>query len=126
MKTFVRGLLFAAALAVGANGLMAGTTQASNATLSQSIKQTKALEARAESPADHRTLAADYRRLAQRQLEESNKWADVTAWYARFPIYSSDKFRRSTIDHSQYYAEKYRQDAQKSERLANQHERLAG
>jgi hypothetical protein len=126
MKTFVRSLLFTAVLAVGANGLMAGTIGSGPATLNQVIKHTKALEAKAESQADHRTLAADYRQLAQRQLEESKKWADVTAWYARFPIYSSEKLRRSTIDRSEYFAERYRQDARQSERLANQHEALAG
>src|SRR6266545_3770466 len=99
MKTFVRSLLFFAALAAGTNGLMAGTTGANDANLSQLVRQTKALEARAESSADHRTLAADYRQLAQLQFQESSRWAERADWYARFPVYTSDKFRLSTIDH---------------------------
>ena len=125
MKTFVRSTLFIAALAVGANGLMAEHANTTNVSLKQLVKQTKALEATAEAPTQHKALAVEYRQLAQRQFEESNKHAEEAAWYARFPIYSSSKFRASTIDHCQYLAEKFRMDAQKSEDLATRHERLA-
>ena len=125
MTTFLRSILFITALAVGANGLMAASAGTDDGSLKQLVKQTKALEATAEAPAQHRTLAAGYRQLAQRQLEESNRHAEQAAWYAKFPIYSSSKFRASTIDHCQYFAEKYRKDAQKSEGLAARHERLA-
>jgi len=104
---------------------MAASAGTEGGSLKQLVKQTKALEATAEAPAQHRTLAVDYHQLAQRQLEESNKHAEQAAWYARYPIYSSSKFRASTIDHCQYLAEKFRKDAQKSEDLAARHERLA-
>jgi len=125
MKTFVRSTLFIAALGVGANGLMAAPASTNNVSLKQLVKQTKALEATAEAPAQHKALAVEYRQLAQRQLAESNKHAEEAAWYARFPIYSSAKFRGSTIDHCRYSAEKYRDDAQRSEQMAAHHEALA-
>jgi hypothetical protein len=40
MKTFVRSTLFIAALAVGANGLMAAPVDTTNMSLKQLIKQT--------------------------------------------------------------------------------------
>ena len=125
MKTFVRSTLFIAALAVGANGLMAAPAGTNDVSLKQLAKQTNTLEVTAETPTQHKALAAEYRRLAQRQLAESSKQAEMAAWYARFPIYSSSKFRASTIDHCRYFAEKYHKDAQKSEDLAARHERLA-
>jgi hypothetical protein len=63
--------------------------------------------------------------LAERQLAESNEHAEQAAWYARFPIYSSAKFRASTIDHCLYFAGKYRSDAQRSKKMAARHEALA-
>jgi hypothetical protein len=125
MKTFLRSVLFTALLAFGANGLIAGTARADKVTLRGLLKQTKALEARAESARDHQNLAADYHLLAQLQREESSEFAERADWYARFPIYTSEKFRRSTIDPSRYFAEKYRRDAEPSEELAVRHERLA-
>jgi hypothetical protein len=125
MTTFLRSSLFIAALTVGATGLMSASVSTDGDNIKQLVKLTKTLEATAETPAQHRTLAADYHELAQRQIEESNTHAEQAAWYARFPIYSSEKLRRSTIDHCEYFAEKYRKDAQKSEDLAARHERLA-
>jgi hypothetical protein len=125
MKTFVRNTLFIAALVVGANGLMAAQAGTSNVSLKQLVKQTKVLEATAETPTQHKTLAAEYHQLAQRQLAESSKHAEMAAWYARFPIYSSTKFRASTLDHCRYFAGKYRDDAQRSEKMAVHHESLA-
>jgi hypothetical protein len=125
MKTFVRSTLFFAALAVGANGLMAAQARTDNLSLKRLVKQTKALEAIAEAPTQHKALAVEYRQLAQRQLDESNKHAEEAAWYARFPLYSSTKFRASTIDHCRYLADKYRNDGQRSEQMAAHHEALA-
>jgi hypothetical protein len=126
MKTFLRSFVLVAAVLAGASSLMAGKTGENGATLKQLAKETKTLEATAETAASHRELAAGYRQLAHLQLEESNVHAQQAAWYAQFPIYSSTKFKISTIDHCRYFAEKYRQDAQKSEQMAIHHERLAG
>ena len=125
MKTFLRNTLVVAALAFGANCLMAAQPRSSEPTLKQLVKETKALEATAETPDQHKALAAEYRQLAERQLAESNEHAEQAAWYARFPIYSSTKFRPSTIDHCLYFAGKYRNDAQRSEKMAARHEALA-
>jgi len=125
MKTYFGNVLFVTALTVGANGLMAATVRADGDVIKQLVKLTKTLEATAATSAQHKTLAEDYHELAKRQLEESNTHAEEAAWYARFPIYSSEKLRRGTIDHCQHFADKYRQDAQKSEDLAARHERLA-
>jgi hypothetical protein len=125
MKRFVRSTLFIAALAVGANGLVAAPGSTNNVSLKQLVKQTRALEATAEAPAQHKALAIEYRQLAQRQLAESNKHAEEAAWYAGFPIYSSAKFRAITIDHCQHLADRYQDDAQRSERMAAHHEALA-
>ncbi len=126
MKMLFRTLLFAAVFALGTNGLVAGTTGTDEVSLKQLIKQTKTLEARAESLRDHQILAADYHQLAQLQRRKSTEFAERADWYAQFPIYTSEKFRRVTIDPSRYFAEKYRRDAQRSEQLAARHEQLAG
>jgi hypothetical protein len=125
MKTFLRNTLVIATLAVGANGLMAAQATANEPTLKQLVNEAKSREVTAETPDQHKALAAEYRQLAQRQLAESNEHAEQAAWYARFPIYSSAKFRSSTIDHCLYFAGKYRSDAQRSEKMAARHEALA-
>ena len=125
MTRFLRSTLLVAALVVGANGLMAAQAGTNNVSLKKLVKQTKALEVTAETPIQHKTLAAEYRQLAQRQFEESSKHAEMARWYAQFPIYSSAKFRTSTLDHCRYFADKYREDAQRSEKTAARHEALA-
>ena len=125
MKAFAKSILFTGVLVMGANGLMAAQADPTNMSLKQLVKETKALEATAEAPTQHKALAVEYRQLAQRQLAESNKHAEQAAWYARFPIYSSAKFRASTIDHCKYLAAKYRNGAQRSEQMAAHHEALA-
>ena len=124
MNTLVRNLLFVSALTIGANGVIAATPSAGRPTIGQLEKQTKAREASTELAQDHWALAAEYRELAQLQFDESHN-GPSTAWYAQFPIYSSDKFRFATIDHSRYLALKYWRDAEKSEQLAVRHDRLA-
>jgi hypothetical protein len=125
MKTFLRNTLVVAALSLGANGMMAAQASSNEPTLKQLVSEIKAREVTTESPDQHKALAAEYRQLAQRQLAESNEHAEQAAWYARFPIYSSAKFRSSTIDHCLYFAGKYRSDAQRSEKMAARHEGLA-
>ena len=125
MKTFLRNTLVIATFAVGANGLMAAQATSNEPTLKQLVNEAKAREVTAETPDQHKALAAEYRQLAQRQLTESNEHAEQAAWYARFPIYSSAKFRSSTIDHCLYFAGKYRSDAQRSQKMAARHEALA-
>jgi hypothetical protein len=125
MKTFLRNAIVVDALALGANGLMAAQASSNEPAMKQLVKETKTREVTAETPDQHKALAAEYRQLAERQLAESNEHAEQAAWYARFPIYSSAKFRSSTIDHCLYFAGKYRSDAQRSEKMAARHEALA-
>ena len=125
MKAFAKSILLTGVLVMGANGLRAAQADTTKMSLKQLVKQTKALEATAEAPAQHKALAVEYRQLAQRQYAESSKHADEAAWYARFPIYLSTKFRASTIDHCRYLANKYQDDAQRSEQMAAHHEALA-
>ena len=72
MKTFLRNTLVVAALASGPNGLMAAQASSNEPALKQLVKETKAREVTAETPDQHKALAAEYRQLAQRQLAESN------------------------------------------------------
>src|SRR6266545_8236764 len=102
MKRTVNTLLCAITLAVGASTL--GAAENGGATLKQLSQRTKTLEQTAERPQDHQALAADYRQLALLQRDEALKLDQRAAWYAQFPIYTSDKFRRSTIDTRQYFA----------------------
>ena len=126
MKLNIGGIALAITLAAAINGFAAspnpGTT---GITLKQLTVQTKAEERVAERPDEHRRLAAEYHHLAQLQRDEAVKFDQRAASYAQLPLYSSEKYRRFTIDHSLYYARKYRADAQKSEELAVRHERLA-
>ena len=108
MKTllgFVGSVLFSATLILGASGPM---------------------EVSANTREDHQRLATHYRQLAERQREESAKQADLAAFYARNAIFSSSKFRASTLDRSRYFAGKFLRDAQKLDGLAARHEGLAG
>jgi len=107
------------------NHFCATPANSNEPTLKQLVKETKAREVTAETPDQHKALAAEYRHLAERQLAESNEHAEQAAWYAQFPIYSSAKFRSATIDHCLYFAGKYRSDAQRSEKMAARHEALA-
>jgi hypothetical protein len=125
MKMFAKSLLFAGVLMMGVNGLMGASADPANMSLKQLVKETKTLEATAETPMQHKMLAIEYRQLAVRQHGESNKHAEQAAWYAQYPIYLSAKFRSSTIDHCKYLAEKYRKEAQRSEEMAAHHEGLA-
>ena len=125
MKTLAKSILFTGVLVIGANGLMAAQADTTKIELKQLVKQTKALEVTAEAPTQHKALAVAYRQLAQRQFEESNKHAEEAAWYARFPFYTSTKYRVSTLDHCRNLADKYRRDAQRSEQMAAHHEALA-
>jgi hypothetical protein len=125
MKAFAKSILIAGVLAMGANGLMAAPADTAKMSLKQLVKETKALEGVAEAPTQHKALAIEYRQLAGRQFAESNKHAEEAAWYARFPIYWSTKFRASTIDHCRYLAAKYRDEARRSEQMAAHHEALA-
>lgn len=61
MKTFLRNTLVVAALAVGANGLMAAQASSNESTLKQLVRETKALDATAETSDQHKALAAEYR-----------------------------------------------------------------
>ena len=126
MKTFAKGIAFAIVLATGTNSFAAAPNDENHSvTIKQLTQQTKALERATERSQEHRALAADYRQLAQLQREESVKLDQRAAWYAQFPIYSSDKFKRSTIDTSVYFARRYRAEAVKSDDLAARHERFA-
>ena len=123
MKKLIGSVLFTAALFFGANGMMAQAKVVEPVQLTK--KRAKALEVSAKTAEDHLKLAAYYRQLAHHQREESSKQSDLAAYYARNPIYSSSKFRASTLDHSEYYAQKFQRDAQRSEDLAARHDVLA-
>src|SRR4029077_13065327 len=127
MKLNISGIAFAIVLAAAANGFAAGAPNPDNtgATIKQLTARTKALECDPEVPDEHRRLAADYHQLAQLQRDEAVKFDQRAASYAQLPLYSSEKYKRFTIDPSLYYARKYRADAQKSEGLAVRHEHLA-
>lgn len=126
MNTFVRNTLLVAVLAVGANSLTAAPAKSGEPTVKQFTRETKALELTAATPEQHKVLAAEYRQLAQLQLAESRKHAEMATWYAKFPNYTSTKFRASTIDHCNYFAGKYQDEADRSEKKAARHEALAG
>jgi hypothetical protein len=127
MKTFVGfvgSVLFTATLMLGANGSMVRTNSGEPVELTK--KEAKTLEVSAKTREDHQKLATYYRQLAEHQREESAKQADLAAHYARNAIFSSNKFRTSTLDHSRYFAQKFQRDAQKLDDLAARHEALAG
>jgi len=125
MQTFLRSLVLATAIVASTSSLIGGAIGESGPSLKQLAKETKALEAAPGMKVNHRQLAANYRQLAQLQFNESNKYAQQAAWLAQFPIYTSTKYKISTIDNYRYFASKYQQDAQKSEQMAVHHERLA-
>ena len=126
MKFNISGIAFAITLAAGVNSFAASPNpEITGITLKQLTAQTKAEERVAERPDEHRRLAAEYHQLAQLQRDEALKFDQRAASYAQLPLFSSEKYRRFTINPSLYYARKYRADAQKSEELAVRHERLA-
>ena len=83
------------------------------------------LIATAKTPAEHLRLARYYQDQANYYLEQSKLHQDMATAYRKNPMTNSDKFRRSTVDHCDYFAQSFKETATKMQELANMHAQMA-
>ncbi len=114
-------LLLALTIAIPALGQSA--SQAKPDKLSH--KQLLSLIATAETPADHLRIAQYYEAQAKYYVEQSKLHQDMATAYRKNPMTNSDKFRRGTVDHCEYFAKSFNETATKMQELANMHEQMA-
>ncbi len=87
--------------------------------------QIKSLIATAKTPAEHQRIAQYYKAKAQDYLSESNEHEQMLAAYKQNGYISNSRNRANAIYHCQYFVEKFKQMAAKSQELAQLHEQMA-
>lgn len=90
-----------------------------------SNKQLNALIATARTPAEHRRIAQYYEAKSRQYLGESKEHEQMMKSYEKNPIFSSSKFKISTIDHCEYLADSLQKASVKMHELAVLHEEMA-
>lgn len=105
--------------------LAAGAMSAAQSTSVLPRKEAEALAAHARTSSDHLRLAAHYRQLAMQFAGQSKEHARMADGYRRIPIYTSSKFKSSTIGHCDYFAASFKEKAMKMSVLADGHEKAA-
>jgi hypothetical protein len=88
-------------------------------------QQLLSLVATAKTPADHLRLARYYEAQAKYYLAQSKQHEDMAAAYKKNPLFSSSKYATGTVDHCDYFAQSFKEDATKMQELANMHEQMA-
>ncbi len=78
-----------------------------------------------ETQADHFKLASYYKQKAEEYKAQAKKHEAMRAGYQHNPLYTSEKFKRGTIDHCTYFVEASRESAAKMMKLAAMHEEMA-
>jgi hypothetical protein len=90
-----------------------------------SKRQLNTLIAIASTPAEHQRIAEFYRYQAQDYLAQSKEHAQMAEQYKSNPIRNNSKAVFSTVNHCEYWAQKFSEMAAKSQELAAQHEQMA-
>ena len=90
-----------------------------------SKQQLKALIATAKTPAEHERIATYYHEQAQDYLAQSKEHEEMLKAYKQNNSLSNSKSRAGTIDHCQYFVEKFEEMSTKSQELAKLHEEMA-
>lgn len=87
--------------------------------------QLNTLIATAETPADHQRIAQFYQSQAQDYLAQSKENAREAEQSRSNPMRNNNKAVFSTVNHCEYYAQKFSDLAFKSQVLAQRHEQMA-
>lgn len=90
-----------------------------------SKRQLNSLIATAKTPAEHQRIAEFYRSQAQDYLAQSKEHAQMAERFKNDPIRNNSKAVFSTVNHCEYWAQKFSDMAAKSQELAKQHEQMA-
>ena len=85
----------------------------------------RSLIATAATPEQHMRLARYYEAKAQRSLAESNEQQKMAEQFKRNPMMNNDKRVFGTVDHCEYYAQFFKQQAVKMQNLAHMQEQMA-
>ena len=104
-------------------------TAASAATLPKAEKlnkqQHKSLIASAKTPAEHERIAQYYEAKAQNDLAQANEHAQMASQFKQNAVTSSPKWSTGTVNHCEYLAQSFTEDAAKMQALAQEHEQMA-
>jgi hypothetical protein len=90
-----------------------------------SQQQLLSLIATAKTPAEHRRLAHYYDDKAEDYLAQSAQHQKEADAYKMNPMTSSSKFATGTVNHCQFFAQSFKDDAAKMKELAQMHEDMA-
>lgn len=88
-------------------------------------QQLLSLIATAKTPAEHRRLAKYYEAQAKSYLAQAKEHEELSEAYKKNPMTSSSKFAAGTVDHCEYFAQSFKEDAAKMQELAEMHEQMA-
>jgi hypothetical protein len=104
-------------------------TAASAATLPKAEKlnkqQLQSLIASAKTPAEHERIAQYYEAKAQNDLAQANEHAQMASQFKQNAVTSSPKWSTGTVNHCEYLAQSFTEDAAKMQALAQEHEQMA-
>jgi hypothetical protein len=123
MRRFTSILALCIALIVVAPGR--GQTASQPKTPKISDQQLLTLIATAKTPAEHQRLADYYKAQANSYLAQSKQHEAQAEAYKKNPMTSSSKFEKGTVDHCDYVAKSFKDDAAKVQELADMHEQMA-
>jgi len=87
--------------------------------------QLQSLIATARTPAEHERIAHYYEAKAQFDLAEADQQQQLAEQFRANPVTDSAKFVIGNVNHSEYEAQKFRQDAAKYQALAREQEQMA-
>lgn len=87
--------------------------------------QLLSLIATAHTPAEQERIANYYDARARDFLAQSAEHAQMAAEYKKNPMISSSKWATGTIDHCEYLAQSFKDDAVKMQELAQLHREMA-
>ena len=90
-----------------------------------SKSQLRSLIATATTPEQHMRLAQYYEAKAQRYFAESNEHQKMAEQFKENPMMNNDKRVFGTVNHCEYYAQFFKQQAVKMQSLANMQEEMA-
>lgn len=124
MKSSIRILSLALAMSIACFG-QAALAQHQQTTEKLSQQQLLSLIATAKTPAEHRRLAHYYDAKADDYLAQAKQHEEAAEAYKKNPMTSSSKFAAGTLNHCEYFAQSFKDNAAKMKELAEMHEDMA-
>ena len=91
----------------------------------RSKSELRSLIATATTPEQHMRLAQYYEAKAQRYFAESNEHQKMAEQFRKNPVMNNDKRVFGTVNHCEYYAQSFKQQAVKMQDLAHMQEEMA-